>query len=56
MAVDANAALDIEHALKYAAAISNYELAWFEEPIDPLDYRGHAELAAAATIPAGGPI
>ena len=51
LAVDANAALDIEHALKYAAAISNYELAWFEEPIDPLDYRGHAELAAAATIP-----
>ena len=51
LAVDANAALDIEQALKYAAAMSNYGLAWFEEPIDPLDFKGHVELAAAATMP-----
>jgi len=51
LAVDANAALDLETALKYAGAMSAYGLAWFEEPIDPLDCAAHAELAAAATMP-----
>jgi len=51
LAVDANAALDLDTALKYAGAMGQYGLAWFEEPIDPLDYAAHAELAAAATMP-----
>tara|TARA_Y100001960_G_scaffold302020_1_gene352557 strand:- start:804 stop:1973 length:1170 start_codon:yes stop_codon:yes gene_type:complete len=51
LAVDANAALGIDEALRYANAMSEYELAWFEEPIDPLDFKGYAELAAAVPIP-----
>ena len=51
LAVDANAALDLGRALEYAGAMAAYGLAWFEEPIDPLDYEGHAELAAAAMMP-----
>ena len=44
MGVDANAALSIELALKYAGAISNYGLAWFEEPIDPLDFEARVDV------------
>ncbi|MBT6096149.1 MAG: mandelate racemase [Rhodospirillaceae bacterium] len=51
LAVDANAALDLDGALKYAGAMAGYGLAWFEEPIDPLDYEAHADLAAAAKMP-----
>ena len=51
LAVDANAALDLDTALAYAGAMSQYGLAWFEEPVDPLDYEAHAELAKACTMP-----
>ncbi len=47
LAVDANAALDLETALAYAKAMAPYGLAWFEEPVDPLDFQTHAEIAAA---------
>ena len=51
LAVDANAALDLDSAFRYAGEMAKYDLAWFEEPIDPLDYRGHAEIAEIATMP-----
>lgn len=38
LAVDANAAFDRARALAYAKALAPYELRWFEEPCDPLDY------------------
>jgi D(-)-tartrate dehydratase len=31
--------------------MSQYGLAWFEEPVDPLDYEAHAELAKVCTMP-----
>lgn len=45
LAVDANGRFDAETALAYAEAIATYGLAWYEEPVDPLDYAGHAEVA-----------
>lgn len=51
LAVDANAALDLDTATAYAGAMAPYDLAWFEEPVDPLDYMAHAEMAAVCTMP-----
>jgi L-alanine-DL-glutamate epimerase-like enolase superfamily enzyme len=51
LAVDANAGLSPETALQYAKAISPYGLAWFEEPIDPLDFAAHADICQAYSGP-----
>ena len=45
LAVDANGRFDLETAIAYAEAISRYDLFWYEEPGDPLDYGLNAELA-----------
>lgn len=47
LAVDANGRFGLEEALAYAAALSDYDLFWYEEPGDPLDYQLNAEVAAA---------
>lgn len=47
LAVDANGRLDLAGALAYASALSEYDLFWFEEPGDPLDYALNAEVAQA---------
>jgi L-alanine-DL-glutamate epimerase-like enolase superfamily enzyme len=46
LAVDANAGFDRERALAYARALAPYNLRWFEEPTDPLDYALLSEVAA----------
>lgn len=51
LAVDANGRLSLDEALSYGRMISEYELIWFEEPVDPLDYRAHAVLADALPVP-----
>ena len=51
LAVDANGALDLETARAYAECVDAYGLAWFEEPVDPLDYQAHADLAAGCVSP-----
>ena len=38
LAVDANAVFDRKTALSWAEALSGYDLAWLEEPGDPLDF------------------
>jgi L-alanine-DL-glutamate epimerase-like enolase superfamily enzyme len=38
LAVDANAGFDRSRSLAYAKALGQYQLKWFEEPTDPLDY------------------
>ena len=43
--VDANGRLSLREALEYAHAIKDYNLMWYEEPGDPLDYRLNAILA-----------
>ncbi len=45
VAVDANGRFDLETALRYAEALLPYELFWYEEAGDPLDYALQAELA-----------
>ena len=47
IAVDANAVLDRERAFRMAAMLADYDLAWFEEPCDPLDFELTREIAAA---------
>jgi len=45
LAVDANGRFDRTTAIEYAKALSQYDLFWYEEPGDPLDYELQAELA-----------
>ncbi|MEJ2470963.1 MAG: mandelate racemase/muconate lactonizing enzyme family protein [Desulfuromonadales bacterium] len=45
LAVDANGRFDLKTALEYAKALSSYNLFWYEEAGDPLDYALQAELA-----------
>jgi L-alanine-DL-glutamate epimerase-like enolase superfamily enzyme len=46
LAVDANGRFDLKTAIDYAKALTAYDLFWYEEPGDPLDYALQAELAA----------
>jgi L-alanine-DL-glutamate epimerase-like enolase superfamily enzyme len=45
LAVDANGRFDVETAVQYAKALRPYDLFWYEEAGDPLDYALQAELA-----------
>ena len=45
LAVDANGRFDRETAIAYARALEPYQLRWYEEAGDPLDYELQAELA-----------
>ena len=45
LAVDANGRFTPDEAAAYADALAPYKLRWYEEPLDPLDYQGHAALA-----------
>ena len=45
LAVDANGRFDTETAIAYARALEPYNLFWYEEAGDPLDYALQAELA-----------
>ena len=44
LAVDANGRFDLDTAIAYAKALSRYDLFWYEEPGDPLDYELQAVL------------
>ena len=45
LAVDVNGRFDTKTAIAYARALSAYDLFWYEEAGDPLDYELQAELA-----------
>jgi D(-)-tartrate dehydratase len=45
LAVDSNGRFDRETAIAYAKELSEFDLFWYEEPGDPLDYELQAELA-----------
>jgi L-alanine-DL-glutamate epimerase-like enolase superfamily enzyme len=51
LAVDCNCALDADIAGSYLDKFAGYELAWVEEPTDPLDYQLYAEVCAATELP-----
>jgi L-alanine-DL-glutamate epimerase-like enolase superfamily enzyme len=48
--VDANMGWSRDEALRAAKALSEFGLVWLEEPIDPRDYRGHADVSREGPI------
>jgi D(-)-tartrate dehydratase len=44
LCVDANGRFDMDTAIAYAKALSQYDLFWYEEPGDPLDFELQAVL------------
>jgi L-alanine-DL-glutamate epimerase-like enolase superfamily enzyme len=44
LAVDANGRFDLPTAIAYGETLAQYDLHWYEEPGDPLDYALQAEL------------
>ena len=44
LCVDANGRFDLDTAIAYAKALSRYDLFWYEEPGDPLDFELQATL------------
>jgi D-arabinonate dehydratase len=49
--VDANCAYQLHEAVLFARQIEPYDVFWFEEPLAPDNYGGHAAVAAAARVP-----
>ncbi|WP_182358620.1 enolase C-terminal domain-like protein [Tomitella gaofuii] len=47
VSVDANGRFDLDTALAYAEAMAPLGLRWYEEPVDPLDFHLHHEIADA---------
>ena len=45
LAVDANGRFDLPTAIRYGEAIAKYDLFWYEEAGDPLDFQLQADLA-----------
>lgn len=52
--VDANHGCDRVQAKKLARAMEPLDIGWFEEPVEPEDLEGYAELRAATSIPVAG--
>jgi L-alanine-DL-glutamate epimerase-like enolase superfamily enzyme len=51
LAVDCNCVLDADSAWCYLDKFAGYDLAWLEEPADPLDYQLYTEICAATQLP-----
>jgi L-alanine-DL-glutamate epimerase-like enolase superfamily enzyme len=51
LAVDANGRFDLPTALEYGRRLNAYDLKWYEEPGDPLDYEIMKEVAQQSKIP-----
>lgn len=49
--VDANNAYVAYQAVEIARKMEPYDVFWFEEPVAPDDYEGHARVAQASSIP-----
>lgn len=49
--VDANNAYTAHEAIELARKMEKYEPFWFEEPVAPDDYKGHARVARSTIIP-----
>ncbi|MQG18888.1 MAG: mandelate racemase/muconate lactonizing enzyme family protein [SAR202 cluster bacterium] len=48
--VDANCALNLEQSLEFAKELINYDVFWFEEPMNIYDYEGHEKLSKSTDI------
>lgn len=52
--IDANHAYDPTTAIDLCRRAAKYDLAWFEEPVSPLDLEGYATVRRATEIPIAG--
>jgi len=50
LAVDGNGTFDRDKAIQYLDALRPYPLAWVEEPVHPLDFELHRDMAAQSPI------
>ena len=53
LALDTNGVWEPETAAEWLAALADYDLAWIEEPVSPLDYAGLADIAGRFPVPVG---
>ena len=51
LAVDCNGVMSQSHAEAFIAAVADRNLAWVEEPVDPLDFEAHNAIAAGSPLP-----
>lgn len=51
LAVDANGRFDLETALSYGEGLEPFQLKWYEEPGDPLDFDLLAQVSQASKTP-----
>ena len=51
LGVDANGRFDLKQAIRYAEALEPYNLFWYEEAGDPLDYQLNAAVAQVTSLP-----
>jgi L-alanine-DL-glutamate epimerase-like enolase superfamily enzyme len=49
--VDANCAYRFYEAIEIARKMEPYDIFWFEEPVNPDDYKGHKLISQATSIP-----
>ena len=49
--VDANMTWSVDHAIRAARALADYDIFWLEEPTIPDDIQGHAKIAREGGIP-----
>ena len=50
LAVDCNGSFDRDKTVQYLDALKSYPLAWIEEPVHPLDFELHRDIAARSPI------
>ncbi len=50
LAVDGNGTFGLDKTIQYLDALKPYPLAWLEEPVDPLDFELHRDIAAQSPI------
>jgi L-alanine-DL-glutamate epimerase-like enolase superfamily enzyme len=51
LAVDGNGTFDRDQTIAYLEALKPYPVAWIEEPVPPLDFDLHCEIAAHTATP-----
>lgn len=54
LAVDANCAWDAATAIQVGKALEGANIAWYEEPLHPMDLEGYREVRRAVAMPVSG--
>ena len=49
--MDANCAYRVYEAIELARKVEKYDLFWFEEPVNPDDYKGYQMISQATSVP-----